>query len=118
MGLLDMLKGKAAPAVLTTRYSNVMGCDYTNGDGTSRQAYIKNIKPGDALFFKPAPTKEYPDSVGVFTGKGKQIGVVAYPLLNELRKDYAHNRASVTAYKVEQGNRGFFVNMLVTIYEK
>lgn len=117
MGFLNFFKAKPAPTVLTTRYSNVLGCDYKNGDGSSRQAAIKTLRQGDPLFFKPAPTREYPDSIGVFTKSGKQIGVIAYPLLNELRNNFPYNQASVIANKIEQSERGLFVSMLVTIYE-
>ena len=97
--------------------SNVVGCIYPNGDGTSRQTYITEIKEGDDLFFKPAPTEEYPDSIGVFTKAGKQIGVVEYKLLNELRGMYANNDASVTVGQVLHSEHGLGVSMRIKVYK-
>ncbi len=98
-------------------YSNVVGTVYPNSDGTTRQAFILPLKKGDDLFFKPAPTKDYPDSIGVFTKKGKQIGVVAYPALNKLRGLYAKNIASVCVNEVMHSEQGLGVSMQITVYK-
>lgn len=98
-------------------YSNVVGTVYPNEDGTIRQAYIAKLKAGDDLFFHAAPTAEYPDSVGVFTKKKEQIGVVSYQTLNELRGLYLHNDASVTVNEILPSERGLGVNMLIKIYK-
>lgn len=119
-GMKDKFSAPAASGsdkkVIKDFYSNVVGAAYTNEDGTSRQSYIVKLKPGDALFFKPAPTKEHPDSVGVFTSKKKQIGVVNYSIINELRGKYAHNNASVTVHTVDNSERGLSVNMHIVVY--
>lgn len=107
MGFLNFFKAKPAPTVLTTRYSNVLGCDYKNGDGSSRQAAIKTLRQGDPLFFKPAPTREYPDSIGVFTKSGKQIGVIAYPLLNELRNNFPITKLLLLQIKLSKAKEDF-----------
>lgn len=95
---------------------NVVGCIYPNEDGTSRQTYIINLKPGDELRIKPAPTEEYPDSIGVFTLGGGQIGVMPYKTLNELRGMYAHNRASLVVENVIHSERGLGVSATMKIY--
>lgn len=97
--------------------SNVVGTVYPNEDGTIRQTYIARLNVGDDLFFKPAPTNEYPDSVGVFTKDGGQIGVISYQTLNELRGLYANNDASVSVNEVIHSERGLGVNMLIKIYK-
>ena len=117
MGLLDFLGIKPKERSVIKEYiSNVIGTDYTNGDGSSRQEYIKTLKIGDELFFKPAPVKDYPDSIGVFTKKGKQIGVVNYKVLNEMRQNYARNSASVEVADVGYYNESYFCSMRIKIY--
>lgn len=108
---------KRKPEVIKEMYSNVAATTYPNADGTIRQTYIAHLKPGDDLLFHPAPTEEYPDSIGVFTKKNKQIGVVSYQTLNELRGMYLHNKASVTVNEVTRSERGLGVNMLIKIYK-
>ncbi len=103
--------------VIKEMYSNVVGTVYPNANGTSRQTYIAHLKAGDDLFFKPAPTEEYPDSIGVFTESGGQIGVVNYQTLNELRGLYLHNDASVSVAEVLHSERGLGVSMLIKIYK-
>lgn len=99
-------------------YSNVVGTVYPNSDGSIRQSYIAKLKVGDDLFFHPAPTDEYPDSIGVFTKDNKQIGVLSYQTLNELRGLYLENNASVSVNEILHSERGLGVSMLIKIYEK
>ena len=112
-----------APAPAVTRevvremYSNVVATVYPNENGTSRQAYIAKLKQGEDLLFHPAPTDEYPDSIGVFTTRNEQIGVLSYQTLNELRGLYTYNDASVTVNEVLHTERGLGVSMLIKIYK-
>lgn len=103
--------------IVKEMYSNVVGTTYANENGTSRQSYIVKLKAGDDLLFKPAPTKEYPDSIGVFTKAGGQIGVVNYQIINELRGLYTNNKVSVTVHQVLHSERGLGVSMLIKIYK-
>lgn len=95
---------------------SLMGCVYPNPDGTSRQTYLVNSKVGTDLMFKPAPTKEYPDTIGVFTQKGC-IGVLPYRILNELRGMYAHNKASAVIKSIDNSPRGLGCTIKITIYK-
>lgn len=117
MGLLDFLGIKQKERSVIKEYvCNVVGTDYRNGDGSSRQEYIKTLKIGDELIFKPAPTKEHPDSIGVFTKRGKQIGVVNYKTLNELRQNYARNAASVEVADVGYYNERYYCSIKIKVY--
>lgn len=115
--------GTAAPApevereVIREIYSNVVACVYPNENGTSRQTYIARLKVGEDLIFKPTPSKEYPDSIGVFTLRGEQIGVVSYQVVNEMRGLYTYNDASATVNEILHSERGLGVNMLIKIYK-
>lgn len=96
---------------------SVWGTTYMNENRTSRQTYIAKLKVGDDLFFKPAPTDEYPDTIGVFTKKGGQIGFIGYKDLNKLRGLYTNNKASVTVAQILHSERGLGVDMQIKIYK-
>ena len=95
---------------------SLMGCTYPNPDGTSRQTYLVNCKQGQDVVFKPTPTKEYPDTVGVFAKKGC-IGVLPYQAVNKLRGLYANNKASAVIKSIEKTDRGLFCTITITIYK-
>jgi len=96
---------------------SVWGTTYTNENGTSRQTYIAKLKAGDDLAIHPAPTAEYPDTIGVFTTEGNQIGFINYKVLNELRGLYLHNDASIAVKEVTHSERGLGVDVIMKIYE-
>lgn len=104
-------------AVIAEKVCSVWGTRYLNEDGTHRQTNIAKLKVGDNLFFKPAPTDEYPDTIGVFTKKGEQIGFVSNRDVNELRGLYTHNRAAVTVESIEHSECGLGVTMRIKIYK-
>ena len=95
----------------------VWGTAFTNENGTSRQTYIAKLKVGDDLLFHPAPTDEYPDTIGVFTKKNEQIGFISYKDLNKLRGLYLKNKASVSVEKISHSDRGLLVTMHIKIYK-
>ena len=109
--------GLFSKKVIAEKTYSVWGTAYTNENGTSRQTYIAKLKVGEDLLFKPAPTQEYPDTIGVFTKKGEQIGFIGYKDLNELRGMFAKNKASVTVAAIEKGGRGLGVTMLIKVYK-
>jgi len=96
---------------------DVWGTAFLNEDNTSRQTYIAKLKVGQDLFFKPAPTRDYPDTIGVFTKKGEQIGFIGYKDLNKIRGMYLHNKASVTVASINRSERGLLVTMHIIIYK-
>ena len=72
-------KAKTAPAAVSKSsltiesdfHTKVAGVSFDNADGTSRQSIIKQCTRGEDVIFKPMPSKDYPDAIGVFTTKGK-----------------------------------------------
>ena len=95
---------------------SVWGTRYLNADKTSRQTYIANLNVGDDLLFHPAPTDEYPDTIGVFTAKQEQIGFIDYKTLNELRGLFLNNQASASVKEITHSDRGLGVIMHIKIY--
>lgn len=62
---------KAADACVVHR---VMGVHNRNEDGSSRQRYIRRLKPLDRLTLLPAPKPWEPDAIAVLDRKGHQLG--------------------------------------------
>lgn len=97
--------------------SKVVGVTFGNADGSSRQEIIKNCSPGDDLIFKPVPTVEYPDAVGVFTKTGKQLGHLNAELAAELKSKYPNNPMSVTINDITGGGeKNYGCNIHIVIY--
>lgn len=96
---------------------DVWGTAYINENGTSRQTYIAKLKVGDDLLFHPAPTVDYPDTIGVFTKKNEQIGFIGYKDLAKLRGLYVNNKASVSVEKIIRSERGLGVTMRIKIHK-
>ena len=97
--------------------ADVWGTAYCNENGTSRQSYIARLKVGQDLFVHPAPTPDYPDTIGVFTKKREQIGFVGYRDLNMIRGQYLHNKCSITVADIQKSDRGLLVKMHIKIYK-
>lgn len=109
--------GLFSKKVIAEHSCSVWGTNYTNENGTSRQSYIARLKVGDDLLFHPAPTPDYPDTIGVFTKKNEQIGFIGYKDLNKLRGLFLNNKASVTVSQIVKSPQGLGVNMLIKIYK-
>lgn len=101
-------------------HTKVAGVSFNNDNGTSRQEIIKRCTPGDDVVFKPMPTKAYPETIGVFTMKGEQIGVLNAQLAKEMHSKYATSPMSAAISGINGGDNGKYlgVNLHITIYEK
>jgi len=101
-------------------HSKVVGVTFKNADGSDRQKIVKTCKPGDDIIFKPTPSKEYPDAIGVFTTSGKQIGNLNADLARELKTKYPTNPMSVTVSNITGGgeDHNYGCNIHLTIYKK
>lgn len=97
--------------------TKVVGVTFGNDDGTSRQEIIKACKPGDDIIFKPVPTEEYPDAIGVFNKRGQQLGHIGAELAVELKEKYANNPMSVTVNNITGGgDKNYGCNLHIVIY--
>lgn len=109
----------AAPsAVLRDFNTKVVGVTFGNDDGTSRQEIIRACKPGDDIIFKPVPTAEYPDAVGVFNKRGQQLGHLGADLAAEHKSKYPNNPMSVTVNNITGGgDKNYGCNLHIIIYQ-
>ena len=116
------LPASAAPpassaSVLRDMHSKIAGVTFGNDDGTSRQAYIQKLKPGDELIVRHLPTVDHPEAIGVFTRKNKQIGYLNADLATEINSRYANNRVKVTVSNITGGgDKNYGCNIHIVIY--
>ena len=97
--------------------TKVVGVTFGNDDGSSRQAIIKNCKAGEDIIFKPVPTAEYPDAIGVFNKRGQQLGHLSAELAAEIKNKYGHNPMSVTINNITGGgDKSYGCNLHIIIY--
>ena len=100
-------------------HTKVVGVTFNNDDGTSRQAIIERCKPGEDIIFKPVPTKEYPDAIGVFNKRGEQLGHLGAELASEIKTKWGNNPMSVTiAALTGGGDKAYGCNLHIIIYAK
>ena len=105
--------------VIEDFHTKVVGVTFNNDDGTSRQNIIKNCKAGEDIIFKPVPTKEYPDAIGVFNKKGQQLGHLSQGVAAEIKNKYGYNLMSVTISNITGGgDLSYGCNLHIVIYEK
>jgi hypothetical protein len=55
-------------------HTKVAGVTFQNDDGTSRQAIVKSLRPGEQLFLRHVPIPGHPEAMQVITYKGQQVG--------------------------------------------
>lgn len=97
--------------------TKVVGVTFGNDDGSSRQAIIKNCKAGEDIIFKPVPTAEYPDAIGVFNKRGQQLGHLNAELAAEIKRKYPNNPMSVTINNITGGgDKSYGCNLHIIIY--
>lgn len=105
--------------VIRDFHTKVVGVTFNNDDGSSRQAIIKACKPGDDIIFKPVPTAEYPDAIGVFNKRGQQLGHLSQGVAAEIKNEYGYNPMSVTVSNVTGGGEySYGCNLHIIIYAK
>lgn len=104
--------------ILRDFHTKVVGVTFNNDNGTSRQAILKGCRSGEDVIFRPVPTKDYPDAIGVFNSKGQQLGHVNAELAKELKEKYPTNPMSVTISEITGGDNGktYGCNLHIIIY--
>ena len=69
-------------------YTKIVGVSFDNEDGSSRQAYIKTLYPGEQLLLVDAATEEHPNAIAVYDSKDHQLGFLHDDLADDLRHHY------------------------------
>ena len=105
-------------SIIRDFHTKVVGVTFRNADGSDRQAIIKGCKIGDDIIFRPTPTAEYPDAVGVFNAKWQQLGNLNADLALEIKTNYPYNPMSVTICNITGGGEDYNLgcNLHIIIY--
>ncbi len=109
--------GSSKLSVIRDFNTKVVGVTFGNDDGSSRQEIIKNSKAGEDIIFKPVPTADYPDAIGVFNKRGQQLGHLNAELAAEMKNKYTNNPMSVTINNITGGgDKNYGCNLHIIIY--
>lgn len=109
--------GSSKLSVIRDFNTKVVGVTFSNDDGSSRQEIIKNSKAGEDIIFKPVPTADYPDAIGVFNKRGQQLGHLNAELAAEMKNKYTNNPMSVTINNITGGgDKNYGCNLHIIIY--
>lgn len=99
--------------------TKVVGVTFGNEDGTSRQAIIRTLRPGDGIILRGTPTDEHPEAVSVYDEKMRQIGYLNRDLAIELESNYRDNFMQVTVNNVTGGgDKNYGCNLHIVIYKE
>lgn len=97
-------------------HTKVAGVSFKNDDGSDRQKIVSKCKVGQDVYFRPVPTNEFPQAIGVFTSKGKQLGHVSASVAKDLIFLYPNNPAKVTISDITGGNgKTYGCNLFIQI---
>ena len=97
---------KPSPRLVGTFYTHLLGTAFTNPGGRDRQRVLSEMKAGDVAVCRTvvkAPEGET-ETVGVFTVRGEQVGVIDLAVLRAVREKYPDHRIGVTIERVSGGH--------------
>jgi len=80
-------------------HTKIAGVSFNNDDGTSRQAIVKSLRPGDRLFLRHAPIPGHPEAIQVVTSWGRQAGFLPSGMGRDVLRWF--NEYKVDAYVTE-----------------
>lgn len=104
--------------VLRDFRTKIVGVTFGNADGSSRQKIIANCKVGQGVVFRPMNDPQHPESIGVFTENGQQLGHLAADLARDMRDKYPQNpmRAEIASI-TGGGDYNYGCSIHITIYK-
>lgn len=104
--------------VLRDFRTKIVGVTFGNDDGSSRQKIIAGCKIGQGVVFRPMNDPQHPESIGVFTENGQQLGHLAADLSQELREKYSQNPMQAEIENITGGDGyNYGCNLHITIYK-
>ena len=80
-------------------HTKIAGVSFDNNDGTSRQAILKALRPGDRLLLQHAPMPGHPEAIQVVTSWGRQAGFLPSGMGRDVLRWF--NEYKVDAYVTE-----------------
>jgi hypothetical protein len=97
----------SAPIPVQAYQTNLLGTAFINPKGRPRQQIIGEARPGDVVACRAVTKrgKGETETVGVFTVKGEQMGIIDAALFRAIRQAYPDHRVGATVERVS-GGRG------------
>ena len=95
------------PRLVQEYHTNLLGTAFANAGGRSRQQILRETRAGDVVVCRTVAmrSEEETETVGVFTVKGEQMGIVDQSLLRSIRQKYPDHRIGLTVERIS-GGRG------------
>lgn len=96
----------AQPRLICSFRTNLMGTAFANPGGRSRQQILREIRAGDVVACRTVVKRgeEETETVGVFSVKGEQMGIIDVSVLRAIRDRYPNHRIGITVERISGGH--------------
>lgn len=97
---------QAQPRLICSFRTNLMGTAFANPGGRSRQQILREIRAGDVVACRTVVKRgeEETETVGVFSVKGEQMGIIDVSVLRAIRDRYPNHRIGITVERISGGH--------------
>lgn len=94
------------PRLICSFRTNLMGTAFANPGGRSRQQILREIRAGDVVACRTVVKRgeEETETVGVFSVKGEQMGIIDVSVLRAIRDRYPNHRIGITVERISGGH--------------
>lgn len=95
------------PTLVQVYYTNLLGTAFINPKGRPRQQILREARAGDVVACRTVAKRgeDETETVGIFTVKGEQMGIIDAALFRAIRQKYPDHRLGVTVERIG-GGRG------------
>jgi hypothetical protein len=96
----------AQPRLICSFRTNLMGTAFANPGGRSRQQILREIRAGDVVACRTVVKRgeQETETVGVFSVKGEQMGIIDVSVLRAIRDRYPNHRIGITVERISGGH--------------
>ena len=97
---------QAQPRLICSFRTNLLGTAFANPGGRSRQQILREIRAGDVVACRTVVKRgeEETETVGVFSVKGEQMGIIDVSVLRAIRDRYPNHRIGITVERISGGH--------------
>ena len=95
----------ASPCLVGSFYTHLMGTAFANPGGRDRQKVLSELHGGDVAICRTVVKADEgeTETVGVFTVRGEQVGIIDVSVLRTIREQFPDHRIGVTIERVSGG---------------
>lgn len=107
----------AEPRIACYLRTRLVGSTFLNTDGSSRQSILAGTSEGDILICRTQTYRYAPDTIGIFTVHGKQVGQLDAAFTRTLREQYPNHRIGVCVEALRGGDGlPYICDLRVAVY--